>query len=157
MSSPTAVFNGRRRVPPPVNEPIRAYAPGSPERASLKARLKAMASETIEMPLIIGGQEIRTGITGNAVMPHDHQHVLGTYHKATEQHVQQAIAAAGCAQKEWASWAFEDRAAGDAHVSSDHFRAAGPVLSEALAAVPEIVNVEVADGWSQVSERPTPT
>jgi 1-pyrroline-5-carboxylate dehydrogenase len=111
MSSPIAVFNGRRRVPPPVNEPIRAYAPGSPERASLKARLKAMASETIEMPLIIGGQEIRTGTTGNAVMPHDHQHVLGTYHKATEQHVQQAIAAAGCAQKEWASWAFEDRAA----------------------------------------------
>jgi 1-pyrroline-5-carboxylate dehydrogenase len=111
MSSPIAVFNGRRRVPPPINEPIRAYAPGSPERASLKARLKAMAADTVDMPLIIGGQEIRTGTTGNAVMPHDHQHVLGTYHKATEQHVLQAIAAAACAQREWASWAFEDRAA----------------------------------------------
>jgi 1-pyrroline-5-carboxylate dehydrogenase len=111
MSSHIAVFNGRRRVPPPVNEPIRSYAPGSPERASLKARLKAMAAEIVDMPLIIGGQEIRTGTTANAVMPHDHRHVLGTYHKATEKHVLQAVAAAACAQKEWASWAFEDRAA----------------------------------------------
>src|SRR6267378_8375080 len=109
MLLPIASFNGRRRVPPPVNEPFRAYAPGSPERASLKARLKAMAAETIDMPLIIGGQKIRTGTTANAVMPHDHRHVLGTYHKATEQHVLQAIAAAACAQKEWASWAYEDR------------------------------------------------
>src|SRR4029077_15417899 len=100
MSLPISVFNGRRRVPPPVNEPIRAYAPGSPERASLKARLKAMAAETVDMPLIIGGQEIRTGTTANSVMPHDHQHVLGTYHKATEQHMLQAFAAAPCAQRE---------------------------------------------------------
>src|SRR6185436_9710401 len=111
MSSPIAVFNGRRRVPPPVNEPIRSYARGSPERASLKARLKTMAAETVEMPLIIGGKEVRTGNTANAVMPHDHQHVLGAYHKATEQHVLQAVSAAACAQREWASWAFEDRAA----------------------------------------------
>ena len=55
-----SVFNGHRRVPPPVNEPIRTYAPGSPERASLKARLKAMAAETIDIPLVIGGKEIRT-------------------------------------------------------------------------------------------------
>src|SRR6266850_5453492 len=101
MLCPIAVFNGHRRVPPPVNEPIRSYAPGSPERASLKARLTAMAAETVEMPLIIGGKEVRTGSTANAVMPHDHQHVLGTYHKASEQHVLQAIAAAACARKEW--------------------------------------------------------
>jgi 1-pyrroline-5-carboxylate dehydrogenase len=111
MSSSSAVFNGRRRVPAPVNEPIKSYAPGSPERASLKARLKTMAAETIDMPLIIGGKEIRTGDTSPSVMPHDHQHVLGTYHKATEQHVADAIAAAEAARAEWAGWAFEDRAA----------------------------------------------
>jgi 1-pyrroline-5-carboxylate dehydrogenase len=111
MSSSSAVFNGRRRVPPPVNEPIKSYAPGSPERASLKARLKSMAAETVDMPLIIGGKEIRTGDTATSVMPHDHAHVLGTYHKATEQHVVQAIEAAAAARAEWSGWAFEDRAA----------------------------------------------
>jgi 1-pyrroline-5-carboxylate dehydrogenase len=111
MSSNFAAFNGRRRVPPPVNDPIKSYAPGSPERASLKARLKTMAAETVDMPLFIGGKEIRTGDTASSVMPHDHQHVVGTYHKASEQHVVQAIAAAASARAEWASWAFEDRAA----------------------------------------------
>ena len=62
-SAPTlnAAFAGARRVPPPINEPNRTYAPGSPERAELKARLKSMASEKIEIPLVIGGKEIRTG------------------------------------------------------------------------------------------------
>ena len=105
-----AVFAGRRRVPHPVNEPTRSYAPGSPDRASLKARLKAMAGEKIDMPLIIGGKEVKTGDCGRAVMPHDHNHVLGEYHKATEKHVLQAIDAARTAQKEWASWSFDDRA-----------------------------------------------
>src|SRR5476649_2928426 len=111
MSSNSAVFNGRRRVPVPVNEPIKSYAPGSPERASLKARLKTMAAETVDMPLFIGGKDICTGDTAASVMPHDHQHVLGTYHKATENHVVQAIEAAAAARAEWSSWAFEDRAA----------------------------------------------
>jgi 1-pyrroline-5-carboxylate dehydrogenase len=111
MSSPIASFNGNRRVPPPVNEPIRSYAPGSPERASLKARLKAMASEKIEMPLIIGGKEVRTGSTAPSVMPHDHAHVLGDYHKASEQHVTQAVEAAAAARREWGSWSYDDRAA----------------------------------------------
>jgi 1-pyrroline-5-carboxylate dehydrogenase len=111
MSSSFAVFNGHRRVPPPVNEPIRSYAPGSPERASLKARLKLMAAEKADMPLVIGGKEVRTGNTGKSVMPHDHQHVLGECHKATEQHVLQAVDAARAAQKEWAGWSFDDRAA----------------------------------------------
>jgi 1-pyrroline-5-carboxylate dehydrogenase len=107
----SAVFNGRRRVPPPVNEPIKSYAPGSPERASLKARLKTMAAETVDMPLFIGGKEVRTGDTATSVMPHDHAHVLGTYHKATEKNVVEAIEAAASARAEWSSWAFEDRAA----------------------------------------------
>jgi 1-pyrroline-5-carboxylate dehydrogenase len=106
-----AAFNGHRRVPPPVNEPIRSYAPGTPERASLKAKLKSMSGEKIVMPLIIGGKEVKTGDCGQAVMPHDHAHVLGEYHKAGEQQVQQAIDAAKTAQKEWASWSFDDRAA----------------------------------------------
>src|SRR5438128_126345 len=111
MSFPIAAFNGHRRVPAPVNEPIRSYAPGSPERASIKSRLKAMAAEKIVMPLIIGGREVKTGDCGRSVMPHDHQHVLGEYHKASEQHVVQAIDAAAAARKEWASWPFDDRAA----------------------------------------------
>jgi 1-pyrroline-5-carboxylate dehydrogenase len=111
MSSSSAVFSGRRRVPPPVNEPIKSYAPGSPERASLKARLKTMAAETVDMPLIIGGKEFRTGDTATSVMPHDHKHVLGRYHKAAEKDVVAAIEAASAARAEWSSWAFEDRAA----------------------------------------------
>jgi len=111
MSSSIASFNGHRRVPAPVNEPIKSYAPGSPERASLKARLKSMAAEKVDMPLIIGGNEVKTGNCGQSVMPHDHAHVLGEYHKATEQHVVQAIDAAQAARAEWASWSFDDRAA----------------------------------------------
>src|SRR6266550_3596664 len=111
MSSSSAVFNGRRRVPPPVNDPIKSYAPGSPERASLKAKLKAMAGEKIDMPLVIGGKDVKTGACGRSVMPHDHAHVLGDYHKASEKHVLQAVEAAQKAQKEWAAWSFDDRAA----------------------------------------------
>jgi 1-pyrroline-5-carboxylate dehydrogenase len=106
-----AAFAGVRRVPEPVNDPNRSYAPGSPERAELKARLKAMAAERIEIPLIIGGKEIRTGRTAQAVMPHDHSHVLADYHLADAEHVQQAIAASAGARREWASWPWEDRAA----------------------------------------------
>jgi len=104
-------FNGTRRVPPPVNEPVRAYAPGSPERAELKARLRAMASERVEIPLVIGGKEVRGADTAKAVMPHDHAHVLADWHKAGKEHVLQAIEAASAARREWASWPWEDRAA----------------------------------------------
>ena len=105
------MFNGHRRIPPPVNDPVKSYAPGSPERASIKARLACMASEVVDIPLIIGGKAVTTGSTADAVMPHDHAHVLGHYHKASEAHVQQAIAAAQAAHDEWASWSFDDRAA----------------------------------------------
>jgi 1-pyrroline-5-carboxylate dehydrogenase len=108
---PTAAFAGVRRVPQPINDVNRTYAPGSPERAELKARLKSMADEKIEIPIIIGGREIRTGKTERSVMPHDHGHVLAEYHLAGPEHIQQAIAAAGEARREWGSWAWEDRAA----------------------------------------------
>ena len=104
-----ASFNGRARVSTPVNEPIRAYAPGSPERASLKTALDSMASTPVE--IVIGGKEIRTGDTAPVVMPHAHQQPLGTYHRATPAHAQQAIDAALGADAEWSNWAFEDRAA----------------------------------------------
>jgi 1-pyrroline-5-carboxylate dehydrogenase len=106
-----AGFNGIRRVPPPVNEPIKSYAPGSPEREALKARLTSMAAERVDIPLIIGGKEHRSGELSRAVMPHNHQHVLADWHKATPKHVEMAIDAAREAQREWANWAWEDRVA----------------------------------------------
>src|ERR671912_1600406 len=71
-----AAFNGVRRIPAPINDPNRTYAAGSPERAEIKAPLKSMATEKIDIPIVIGGREIRTGNTAQAVMPHDHAHVL---------------------------------------------------------------------------------
>src|SRR4051812_6812317 len=109
--SDIAALNAIRRVPMPVNEPIRSYAPGSPERALLKARLASMAKERVDIPLIIGGQEIRTGKTQQAVMPFKHQHVLADFHLAEPKHIQMAMKAALVARREWSSWPFEDRAA----------------------------------------------
>jgi 1-pyrroline-5-carboxylate dehydrogenase len=102
---------GVTRVPPPINEPNLAYLPGSPERAELKARLKAMAGERIDIPVVIGGREIRTGRTHQAVMPHNHQHVLADWHMADAAHVHEAIGAAKKASCEWSRWRWEDRAA----------------------------------------------
>jgi 1-pyrroline-5-carboxylate dehydrogenase len=99
------------RIPIPVNEPTRSYAPGTTDRQSLKKKLKSMSAEKIEIPLIIGGKEIRTGDTGTQVMPHRHGHVLATWHKAGPAEIQQAIKAAADARAEWGSWNFEDRAA----------------------------------------------
>jgi 1-pyrroline-5-carboxylate dehydrogenase len=106
-----AAFAGVRRVPQPVNEPNKTYAPGTPERAELKARLKSMAAEKVDIPLIIGGREIRTGHTHKAVMPHSHGHVLAEYHTAGPEQIQQAIAASNAARRDWAGWPWEDRAA----------------------------------------------
>src|SRR5581483_2368334 len=110
-ASGLAGVNGNRRVPPPVNEPVRAYAPGSAEKRELKERLRQMAGERIEIPLVIGGEEIRTGATAQAVMPHDHRHVLADWHMAGSEHVARAIDAAREAHREWANWPWADRAA----------------------------------------------
>jgi 1-pyrroline-5-carboxylate dehydrogenase len=106
-----AAFNGNRRVPTPTNEVVRSYAPGSPERVALKERLASMAAERIEIPVIIGGKEYRSGETAQAVMPHAHRHVLGDWHKATAEHVRLAVEASQEARREWANWPWEDRAA----------------------------------------------
>ena len=110
-SAPLAGFAGTRRVPPPTNEPVKSYAPGSPERAALKARLREMANDRADIPVIIGGREIRTGTTAHAVMPHNHRHVLADWHKASTKHVHEAVAAAREARLEWSNWSWEDRAA----------------------------------------------
>ena len=79
-------FNGIPRVPEPVNDFNRSYLPGSPERAELKKRLKEMAAERVDIPVVIGGREIRTGRTQPVVMPHNHRHVLGEWHAAGPEH-----------------------------------------------------------------------
>jgi 1-pyrroline-5-carboxylate dehydrogenase len=106
-----ASVNATRRVPRAVNEPIKSYAPGSPERAELKARLASMSNERVDIPLIIGGKEVRSGKTSTSVMPFKHRHVLADWQMASPDHAQQAIAAALAARKEWAGWPWEDRAA----------------------------------------------
>ncbi len=96
--------------PHPQNEPIKSYAPGSPERAELMAKLEEFKSQEIEIPLIIGGKEIFTGDIGKVVMPTDHGHVLATYHKAGPEHVQMAIDAALKAKKTWEEMPWVERA-----------------------------------------------
>ncbi len=106
-----AAFDGTRRVPHAVNEPIRSFAPNSPEKLSLKARLARMETEVVDIPIVIGGRRVHTGNLGTVTMPCDHQHVLARFHKATPALVEEAIAAAAVAHKEWSSWRWEDRAA----------------------------------------------
>lgn len=96
--------------PLPVNEPVKSYLPGSPERVALDAELVRQSSTVIDIPLIIGGKEIRTGNTGKVVMPHNHKHVLATYHKAGEKEVQMAVDAAMAAHKEWSEMDWRIRA-----------------------------------------------
>ena len=98
-------------LPDSHNEPILPYAPGSKERALLKAELDRQYALELDIPLIIGGQEVRTGKTQKAVCPHDHQHVLARYHEAGEAEVRLAIDAAMAAKKDWEATPWEDRAA----------------------------------------------
>ncbi len=101
---------GLFRAPTPVNEPVRGYAPGSAERASIKAELKRQSETTVEAGPIIAGKTVHTGDTAPMVMPHDHQHQLGTFHKASAEQVTAAIEAAEQARPAWASLPWEERA-----------------------------------------------
>ncbi|MGA7615499.1 MAG: L-glutamate gamma-semialdehyde dehydrogenase [Thermoanaerobaculia bacterium] len=103
--------NGIVHPPKPINEPVLSFAPGTPERAVLKKKLGEFLAEQIEIPLIIGGKEVRTGRTARAVCPHDHGHVLATYHQAGPDEVAQAVAAAREAWKSWSEMPWEQRAA----------------------------------------------
>jgi 1-pyrroline-5-carboxylate dehydrogenase len=103
--------NGIVDVPVPKNEPVLGFAPGSPERAQLQAALEAMSRKTIEIAPVIGGRRVRTGNVAKSVKPHDHAHVLATWHKAGGREVARAIAAAREAQRDWSRMPWEARAA----------------------------------------------
>ena len=102
---------GLFHLPPIVNEPVRSYAPGSSERDAMSAALAAMAGETHEMPSVIGGREVRTGVLADAVMPHRHAHVLGHAHQVRPNDGLAAIAAAKAASRAWSGLAWTERAA----------------------------------------------
>lgn len=103
-------MSGNFQVPLPENEPVLSYDPGTPEREAIKAKLVELAGTRIDIPLLIGGKEVRTGNTGTQVIPHRHGHTLATYHKAGAQEVKQAIRAAAEAWEDWSTWPFEARA-----------------------------------------------
>ena len=97
-------------IPIPVNEPIKDYDPGSPEKASLQAKADELSSQIIDIPLVIGGEEIRTGNTAQCIMPHDHEHVLANFHQASEKEVEMAINASQEAWQSWSKKPLEERA-----------------------------------------------
>lgn len=105
------MLKGFFNVPKAVNEPVKGYTPNSPEKAAVLAAYKAMWNSKIDVPLYIGSEEIKTGNTRNMTAPHDHQHVVGTYHLAEKVHVEKAIASALEARTAWANMAWEQRAA----------------------------------------------
>ena len=102
---------GYFQVPKAINEPIKSYAPGSPERESIQKMYKKVYNEKAEVPLYIGSEEIKTGHTKSIRPPHDHQHKVGIFHNAEEKHVEQAIDSALEARKKWAKLPWEQRAA----------------------------------------------
>jgi 1-pyrroline-5-carboxylate dehydrogenase len=105
------MLKGFFNIPKAVNDPVKSYAPNSPERAAVQAAYKKMWNETIDVPMYIGSEEIRTGNTRNMSAPHDHKHIVGTYHLAEKAHIEKAIANALESRTKWANMAWEQRAA----------------------------------------------
>jgi 1-pyrroline-5-carboxylate dehydrogenase len=105
------MMNGNPVVPRPTNEPVLTYAPGTPERAILKRELDAQASQVVEIPLLIGGREVRTGDTFDVVMPHAHGHVIARAHRAGPKEIDAAVRAALEARHDWSRTPWEERAA----------------------------------------------
>ena len=103
--------NAKTIVPKPLNEPILSYGPGTKERIALKNRIKELKSQKIEIPLIIGGKEVKTGNLAEIRVPHDHQHLLGHYHLAGAKEVNMAIDAAMESWESWSRMPWESRAA----------------------------------------------
>ena len=102
--------NAYFKVPKAINEPVKSYAPGSPERTALQQAIKELKALQVDIPMFIGGKEVRTGKTATMHPPHELSHTLGTFHKGDASHVEQAIAAALEAKIEWESLAWEQRA-----------------------------------------------
>jgi len=105
------MLNAIINVPEPKNEPVKTYAPGTPEREELKKEINRQRAKQIEIPLVIGGQEVKSGQMADCRMPHQHGHLLARYHKASREHVNRAIQAAKAAQPAWAALDWEHRAA----------------------------------------------
>ncbi|WP_075349813.1 L-glutamate gamma-semialdehyde dehydrogenase [Algoriphagus marinus] len=105
------MLKGFFTVPTPVNEPVKAYAPGSPERKELQSAIKEARSMQVDVPMYIGSEEVRTGNTKSMSPPHDHKHILGYFHEGDASHVEQAINAALGAKHAWENLAWEQRAA----------------------------------------------
>jgi 1-pyrroline-5-carboxylate dehydrogenase len=103
------MINSTFKINKPINEPMLSYKPGSPEKKELKSKLAQMKNYQIEIPILIGGKEIKTGDLADCRCPHDHNHILGRYHKAGEKEVQMAIDAALQARKIWAEMSWEAR------------------------------------------------
>jgi 1-pyrroline-5-carboxylate dehydrogenase len=104
-------MSGAFNIPRPHNEPVLSYAPGTPERTGLKGALTAVGAERPDIPAAVGGREIRSGVTQNVVSPHCHARVLGKLHQADGETIDAAVRSAVEAQRDWAHWRFEDRAA----------------------------------------------
>ena len=98
-------------VPPAVNEPVKSYAPGTPERDAVLSTYRKMWESQVEIPLYIGNKEIKTGNTKDIQPPHDHKHIVGKYHTAEKKHVEEAIENSLEARKAWADLPWEQRAA----------------------------------------------
>lgn len=102
--------NAKFNLSLPSNEPIKSYAPGTPERKDIKAKLKELKARQVEIPIIIGGKEVKTGNLGECVLPHDHKTAVGTYHKAGEKEIQEAIETSLMVHRQWAKMDWQDRA-----------------------------------------------
>lgn len=105
------MLKGFFNVPTPINEPVYSYAPGSKERSLLKEALQIARAEQADIPMFIGGKEIRTGNKGELRPPHNHKHLLGYYHKGDKKHIEEAINSALSAKENWENLAWEERAA----------------------------------------------
>lgn len=104
-------MSGTSNIPKPHNEPVLSYAPGSSERTALKQALTAVGAQQADIPAVVGGREVRSGVTQDVVSPHCHRRVLAKVHQADGKTIESAVKAAVDAQKDWGSWRFEDRAA----------------------------------------------
>ncbi|HVD32088.1 MAG TPA: aldehyde dehydrogenase family protein, partial [Gemmatimonadales bacterium] len=104
-------MSGTPNIPIPRNEPVLSYAPGSQERAALKAALAAVGAQQADIPAVVGGREVRTGVTHDVVSPHCHGRVLAKTHQADRATIEAAVKTAAEAQRDWGQWRFEDRAA----------------------------------------------
>ena len=102
--------NAKFNLSLPSNEPIKSYAPGTPERKDIKAKLKELKARQVEIPIIIGGKEVKTGNLGECVLPHDHKTAVGTYHKAGEKEIQEAIETSLMVHRQWAEMDWQNRA-----------------------------------------------